>query len=284
VWPEIRVPPGVDREAELRLDVDRWTYLHPQLMTLAELNQHIGNLMKLGERYLRDLLELRQRKPVAFCSLLCSIFMFTAFIGNQLSGLCLVFTTLIIIMTAPGIYVHLLPEPMKQWLYENIGRSLSMAPHETSAPEEKLLEPHKISPSELTSNLGSKISSTTKSIEQLFETLKQKSFPLIQAEQQVTSRLSSPSTSSTVATQPEQPNNDGEDRSVDERTKLIDIPLSKAGDRFVKSRNLDDDCADIRHGQSNANRRRSSDSSNGNDESVSLIESDDDQQDGFVML
>lgn len=295
MWPEIRVPPGRDREDELRLDVDRWTYLHPQLMTLAELNQNVGNLTRLGEKYLSDLLEMRQRKPLVFCSMICSVFMCTAFIGNTLSGMCLIFIALIILMTAPGIYVHLLPDNFKQWLRHSVGQKLFGDIQSESSDElpQDVTDQGERIPLESTSGVTSRLpkefitsslSSTTKSIEQLFETLKQRSFPIIQTEQQTTRKSSSSSTTMLIREENENDDDDDGEDNRSERTKLIDIPLGTTSTRGAASEGVDGANIRSRHNQIHSSRRRSSDTSDVNDESVSLIESDDDQQDGFVML
>lgn len=292
VWPDIRVPPGEDREEEMRLDVDRWTYLHPQLMTLVELKQHVEKFKRLGGKYLQDLLLLRQQKPVTFCSLLCSIFMCTAIIGSRLSGMCLVFCSVAILMTAPGIYVHLLPDNLKELLWQNIGLKLlaKIKSVPEYGPEEEHYNQGEASVAQSTGpgpgppstsstassvtkeSIAASLSSTTRSIEQLFEHFKRKSFPSLQS----------------AASKPSIEEEDEAEEECDERTKLIDIPLDTSGERRrpLASVGEDDTNSRSQDGESSRrskNRRRSSDLSS-NDESLSLIESDDDQHDGFVML
>lgn len=265
----------------MRLDVDRWTYLHPQLMTLAELNQHVASFMKLAERYLYDLLALRQRRPIVFCSKLCFVFVCTAIIGNTLSGLCLVFIALVILMTAPGIYVHLVPDDTKHWLHQTViqkifsdKKSDSQIRQGTSQLEgsenSELAQPDSTSglssklPSEY---ISSSLSSTTKSIEQLIENLRQRSFPLIRANPQ-------PSESQASAS------SDQDEDDCTDKTRLIDIALDATKGRSVSRKNSTDAQANIEsHG-----RRGSSYSKDGTEETDGLLEFDDDQQDGFVML
>ena len=122
VWPDIRVPPSAEREAEMKMDVDRFTYLHPQLMTLAELGNHLGNSIKSSEFYLHRLFQLRQQRPVAFCLLVCSILSCTAYIGNRVSGFSLMFSMLALVSTVPGIYCHLIGESTKNCLKTNLAK------------------------------------------------------------------------------------------------------------------------------------------------------------------
>lgn len=116
VWPEIRVPPEADREEGSRLDIDRWTYLHSQIMTLEEFKNSIKNLMKISESYIEKMLLLRRERPVIFCIKICSILSFTAYIGNRISDLTLITSFIALLFTVPGIYIHLLPNKAKEYL------------------------------------------------------------------------------------------------------------------------------------------------------------------------
>lgn len=117
VWPEIRVPP--ENEEASRLDVDRWTYLHPQLLTLSELKRLINNIMHIiAEHYFQDLSRMRQKEHARFCSIICSILLATAYIGNHISGMNLLFILTTFIVATPGIYLYLLPKKFQTSLIE----------------------------------------------------------------------------------------------------------------------------------------------------------------------
>lgn len=111
------MPP--ENEEANRLDVDRWTYLHPQLMTLSELKRLINNILHIiAEHYYQDLSRMRQKEPARFCSLVCSILLATAYIGNHISGMNLLFILITLLVATPGIYLYLLPKKLQTYLIE----------------------------------------------------------------------------------------------------------------------------------------------------------------------
>lgn len=122
IWPEIRVPPEEGKDEEARLDINRWTYLHPDLMTLNEFLQIASNLIKASENHISQLLILRREKPIKFCLIICSILSCTAFIGNRISDLNLILLIATTLFLAPGIYLYLLPDSAKLFVksYINI--------------------------------------------------------------------------------------------------------------------------------------------------------------------
>lgn len=103
VWPEIRVPVPEEREIESRLDVDRWTPLHPDLITLKEFGQLINNLMKLSNQKMQKLLELRRNRPEIFCATICLFLTFTAYLG-RVNNLVLLLDTILILLILNGFY------------------------------------------------------------------------------------------------------------------------------------------------------------------------------------
>lgn len=116
IWPEIRVPPGESRELQDKLDLDRFTHLHPHLMSLDELCDHVNYYRKSCDHNWQQLFDLRRNRPILFCFLVCSIFTCTATIGNFISGLSLIFATLTAIIILPGVYLYLIPENLKTYL------------------------------------------------------------------------------------------------------------------------------------------------------------------------
>lgn len=118
VWPEIRVAPNPEAELESMMDVDRFSHLHPHLMTISEFGRLVSNLIELGKIYTSKLLELRHKKPGSFCLLICSLFSCTAYVGNQMSGLNFILFIVTGLVSAPGIYLYLLPAQVKKYLSE----------------------------------------------------------------------------------------------------------------------------------------------------------------------
>lgn len=98
------------------MDVDRYSHLHPQIMTLSEFGRLVSNLMNFSELSIGKMLKLRREKPGCFCLLICSILLCTAYIGSTISGLNLILLIVTGLVSAPGIYLYLLPAPVVQYL------------------------------------------------------------------------------------------------------------------------------------------------------------------------
>lgn len=258
VWPEIRVPPEEGREEESRLDVDRWTYLHPQLMTLTELRLVISNLMNTSELYLQNLLAIRRERPVAFCSVICFSLSCTAFIGNRICGSTLIFSIATALVTAPGIYLYLLPRSAKDYLKRRIS-SLNFQTTSVEPQSEQESTPPQSPPTTTTSSAVPHLT--------LFDHLRRRSF--------LTYREPSESTEETTNL-----------KAQLNATALIDnIQLRSDQVRSDQQINeaMEDNSSSADGKLSQVSRRNSDDLSS--NESASLIgSSEDDQHDGFVML
>lgn len=114
VWPEIRVKPSPLAEFAARADINRYTLLHPNLMTLEELGQEISRIAKFCDHFvIANMLILRQEKPIVFCSMVCGSLYVLACIGDKYSGYTILFWVLTVICLGPGAYIHLLPEDLK---------------------------------------------------------------------------------------------------------------------------------------------------------------------------
>lgn len=235
IWPEIRVPPTAGREEESRLDVDRWTYLHPDLMTLAELRQATSNLIKTSEFYLNKLLAMRREKPVTFCLVICSSLSCTAYIGNRISGSTITLFILTVLVSAPAFYLHLLPKSAKDYLRKKFGANQQSiaAKTITSTETDTQLE------------VSTPTSSSPLYPLSLFEHLRRKS--------------SSSSSTEVVS------------------TNVQTTSDNNLGEVEAKQQQLED------RAESCHNNSKSSDDLSLN-ESTSLIDFDDEQQDGFVIL
>lgn len=309
VWPAIRVPPSGDREEEMRLDVDRWTYLHPQLMTLRELQYHLGNLIRISEGHLKRQLQLRRENPTRFCSQLCFIFFCTAYLGQTISGLTLVFSILVIIMSAPGIYAHLLPEEYKEWLRQHYRSLIATDEPQNVRAEESGLANEEIASQKPDMAHGSKetiaasMVNTMKSIESLFGNLKKKahitsatSTTTTEATTETTTKTTSASTSTHEAETDIQPQQHQPSASVLSNLRedgakvlynLIDVTLmaaagsnrSRSGSQEGKSEEEEEESTELEDS------RRTSSEEPSATESVSLLDNEDEQQEeGFVML
>lgn len=265
IWPEIRVPPEEGHDEESRLDIDRWTYLHPQLMTLTELKQVIGNLIKTSELYLQNLLAIRRNRPVAFCSVVCFTLSCTAFIGNRICGSTLIFFITTTLVTAPGIYLYLLPNSAKDYIKHRISSINFLAASTEFQPESSTLS--------LSSSLLPSPTETTTTLQStLSDQLRRRIFSICQEKtiQETVCGAKSVEIDSNVAQTNDDctqlnPNSSEQvdvDQRVDEATSIVEN--SPPGNTQLSRRNSDD--------------RSSS-------ESASLIgSSEDDQHDGFVML
>lgn len=266
IWPEIRVPPEEGRDEESRLDIDRWTYLHPQLMTLTELKQVIGNLMKTSELYLQNLLAIRRDRPVAFCSAICFTLSCTAFIGNRICGSTLIFCITTALVTAPGIYLYLLPKSFKDYIKQRISSANFLA-----APSE--LQPESESSSSPPTTASSSSSSSQSSLSdqlrrRIFSVYRDNSNDETTPSAKLNERLDSNVT---------QPNEFAQPQSSNSGQVDADHQISEAQAEEHSS-------SSSRQISSQASRKNSDDRSS--NESASLIggSSDDEQHDGFVML
>lgn len=284
VWPEIRVPPANSNEKEAeRSDVNRWTYLHPQVMTLNELQNIIRNLIKISEYYiLENLLKLRREKPINFCILICSALSCTAYIGNRVCGFKLIFSMVLALFTLPGIYLYLLPESLKRAYLQNFSNIFQQLMQQHNEQPIQHVQLHQVARSNSQDRVGQKqdesieIEAKLKPLS-VFEQLKSYSFLTQLASLSPTSYvLSGISSSSTTI------------NTLNDKMPIINENVTEEGDRqdgsmsFHENKNNSrSSCSSL---ESSAIRRKLSEDLSSNDESTSLIDLDDDQQDGFVML
>lgn len=282
VWPEIRVPPANTNEEEAeKSDVNRWTYLHPQLLTLNELKTFIRNLIKLSEYHiLRNLSELRREKPTAFCILICSTLTCTAYIGNCIDGFKLIFSMVIALSTLPGIYLYLLPESLKAYLQDLIDtfqNLLQQYDKQLQQRQHLQLDLEKNSSAQDQEEEKDKVVETLS----LFDHLMRNSLltQLASLSSSVLTGTPSSSSSQTTDTVNSQSN------AMDGAVPIINEKIKKEEGKDVdESFCYNKNSSSASSVGSSAIRRRLSDDLSSNDESTSLIDLDDDQQDGFVML
>lgn len=230
--------------------------MHPNILTLAELKQLFSNLIKISELYLRKLLALRSKRPISFCLAVCSTLSCTAYIGNSFSGLDLLFWATYALFLAPGTYLYLLPQTARDYLKENFRNIIAQAQaneFETSPPP----------PTPST----------------LFELLKH----LAKQESTFRTHPSSSSSGDTISSLLTQPMSSA--ASTSQIKSTIDNPTSpiQTPRRFETMTQVKEEDEEDSESPHNDKPRKSSDdlSSNG---SASMIDFDEDQQDGFVIL
>lgn len=283
VWPEIRVPPAnINEEEAEKSDVGRWTYLHPQIMTLNEFKTFIRNLIKLSEYYIKgNLLELRREKPTSFCILICSTLSCTAYIGNCIDGSKLIFSMVIALSTLPGIYLYLLPESLKANLQDFSSTFQNLLRHYDKQQRQHLqLDLEKDSSAQDQREEKEKVVETLS----LFDHLKRNSFLTQLASLSSSYALTgTPSSSSSLSQTIDTVNlqSNAMDGTVPIRNEKIKEEERKDVDESFSHNKNSSSSSSV---GSSAIRRRLSDDLSSNDESTSLIDLDDDQQDGFVML
>jgi len=274
------------------LDVDRFTYLHPQLMTLAELNQQMSEIIEFCEDHLAKLLELRRRKPTAFCSLICSILSCTAYIGNRISGVSLIFCFLAIVFTGPGVYHHFFSESTKSRLrqgaiklFQNIFHSdRDNGQQPSAADSQHNLEDEALQGSSIDSNdekpkcpsesLVSSIAASTKTQAiLLYEHIKRKSFTAGDAD-----------VSSSQAEGEIDAGDDPDDCKKSGQSSPVDPPQSRYQDNTVSTSAIYPRLVRQDHSEPavTGEDRTNVDELAGN--TPSLNDSDEEQQDGFVLL
>lgn len=285
VWPEIRVPPAnINEEEAERSDVNRWTYLHPQVMTLNEFNDIVRNLIKISDYHiLRNLLKLRCEKPIHFCILICSTLSCTAYIGNRIDGFKLIFSMVLALFTLPGIYLYLLPESLKKAYLQDFLNTFQQSMQDYNEQQHQqraqLDQEAKSNSQDLKGqkeeDAAERREAQSKTLS-LYEHLKSYSFFTPLASLSPSSYvLSGPSSQATI-------------NILDEKVPIVNEKITGEEARQEVLMSFHQDKNNSRSSNSSIEsseiRRKLSEDFSSNDESTSLIDLDDDQQDGFVML
>lgn len=271
IWPEIRVPLDNGRDEELRVGVDRWTHLHPHLLTLEEFKKVTENLMKAGETHLHKLLVLRREKPATFCLAICSTLSCTALIGSRISDLKLLFIATSVLTLAPGIYLHVLPKAAKNYLRNLINLNQLLITHSSSDNESSIPKissspsaPIPITPIALSTSSSSSSSSPPPPATTTTSLLDHFKWALNRQEQPTLSLATSTAPSSDLVS-------DKVPIEDDQQEKLVEINQLVLANE--DSKNLSNKKQPL----------EGSAESGSNNESASLIDFEDDQ-DGFVIL
>ncbi|XP_069948135.1 reticulophagy regulator 3 [Cherax quadricarinatus] len=112
IWPEIRVPkPEPD-------DTEDWTPVHPSVLSVPEISRYVEGAWRCVRENYTWLLHLRRVQPALFCAIVTTVLSVGAVVGHLVPGAVLVYILLMIVMTAPGIIIHVLPDSF----YERINR------------------------------------------------------------------------------------------------------------------------------------------------------------------
>ncbi|CAN7997104.1 unnamed protein product [Ixodes hexagonus] len=105
IWPEIRVPPPEGEE-----DTEQWTPIHPQVLSVPELNRYFTDWTEGVKRWARNVVALRKTHPGLFCILSTSTFAMTAVLGRMVSGVLILYSLLMAATLGPGIALYVIPE------------------------------------------------------------------------------------------------------------------------------------------------------------------------------
>lgn len=103
-------------EDESRLDIDRFTHLHPQLMTFNELVDWIKNLNNSSKIHLEKMASMRRERPTMFCVGVCLVLSCTAYLGSRVQDSDLLFYLVTILVLLPGFYLHIIPNSIRDKL------------------------------------------------------------------------------------------------------------------------------------------------------------------------
>ncbi|KAH3721531.1 reticulophagy regulator 3-like [Dreissena polymorpha] len=99
IWPEIRVQP---KEPE----PDEWTLVHPKLLSVAELSEHMAGAWFYAKHCLDWWVTMRRDRPLKFCietSFICGC---TAFLGYYISGGMLSYIIIMSVILWPCLQYH----------------------------------------------------------------------------------------------------------------------------------------------------------------------------------
>ncbi|XP_042877221.1 reticulophagy regulator 3-like [Penaeus japonicus] len=104
IWPEIRVPkPEPD-------DTEDWTPVHPSVLSVPEISQYVEGAWRCICDNYTWLLHLRRVQPALFCAIVSTVLSVGAVVGHLVPGAVLVYILLMLVMTGPGILLHVLPD------------------------------------------------------------------------------------------------------------------------------------------------------------------------------
>ncbi|KAL3831318.1 hypothetical protein ACJMK2_023085 [Sinanodonta woodiana] len=87
-------------------DSDSWIQVHPHLLSVPELCEHLALVWFWLSSYVRGWFNLRSHKPLQFCFVNTLGFTFLAFIGHYIPGIAIVYTLVITLLLWPCLLYH----------------------------------------------------------------------------------------------------------------------------------------------------------------------------------
>ncbi|XP_069683525.1 reticulophagy regulator 3-like [Periplaneta americana] len=104
IWPEI----SVAAEARMR-STDEWTPVHPSVLSVPEISHYLSQTHMLLKEYYTWLKNLRGDQPGLFCCGMSCCFIGLTLIGRAVPGPVIAYVLVMLLMTGPGVCIHLLP-------------------------------------------------------------------------------------------------------------------------------------------------------------------------------
>ncbi|CAL4067951.1 unnamed protein product, partial [Meganyctiphanes norvegica] len=86
------------------------------VLSVPEISQYVEGVMRCLRDNYNWLLVLRRYQPALFCALVSTVLSVTAVVGNLVPGAVLLYTILMLVLTGPGIVLHVIPESFFQRL------------------------------------------------------------------------------------------------------------------------------------------------------------------------
>lgn len=266
-------------------------------MTFSELVDWLKNLSNSIKFHLTTMASMRREKPGLFCLKICLFLSCTAYIGNRVQDSDLLFYLTTILVLLPGLYLHVIPKSLRDKLRtiysmgsplspSSVAQILTSSAHGTTptSPDHHLpsmtSEDHDSGSTEGRSQISSS-SDTQKSdtyIEQTLSSQKQVSL-FEQLKGRVTIPFMAASSGSTKCEQVE------ESEDLIEKSTTTDcggLKQAEALPLIDKTSNFDEPTQQTNPLTCCTNQSSNTDLSS--NDSSSLVDIDEEQQDGFVLL
>lgn len=109
IWPEIRVKESAPAEETVEIRPEG-------VLSLPELSRYTREIQVFITKQYQRIKYIRTTQPAFFCMCSTGVWLFIAGIGTFLSGMALAYTFVMMLLTLPGVYIHLVSEEQKQRL------------------------------------------------------------------------------------------------------------------------------------------------------------------------
>lgn len=100
VWPAVRVPPGPDDDDE------KWTPVHPDVMSAPEMQTCITQIRCKTSQIYSGLVMLRQDQPGKFCIIMSLVFLITGGLGVTFSTPVILHSLIMAVLVLPALIVR----------------------------------------------------------------------------------------------------------------------------------------------------------------------------------